>query len=165
MGMVHTEITLKNVYDIGFAQGGYIKPEEIRTETVTAVADTGSMYLVITEELRQKLGLGKKEERTASIANGQRVISYLTDAVEVHWKNRFTIVHPLVIPGAQKILFGAIPMEAMDLMVNPVSQEVVGVHGERQECYALVSQWIRCQSPFFAFVLQYNYETAWKKVL
>ena len=139
MGMVHTEITLKNSDDGALARRGHIKPEEIRTETVTAVADTGSMYLVITEELCQKLGLGIKEEKTASIANGQRIISYLTEAVEVRWKNRATTVEALVIPGAQKVLFGAIPMEAMDLMVNPVSQEVVGVHGDKQECYVLTS--------------------------
>jgi len=137
MGIVHCEITLKNLADNVFAQSGYLKPEEVRTETVTAVADTGSMYLVITEELRQKLGLEVKEERTALIANGQRVTSQLTEAVEVYWKNRFTVVHAMVIPGAQKVLFGAIPMEAMDLMVNPVTQEVVGVHGDKEEIYAL----------------------------
>jgi hypothetical protein len=26
---------------------------------------------------------------------------------------------------------GAIPLEAMDLMVNPVSQEVAGIHGDQ----------------------------------
>jgi len=133
MGIVHTEITLRNLSDYISSQNGFIKPEDIRTTTVTAIADTGSMYLVITEDLRQKLGLGIKEEKTALIANGQKITSHLTDAVEVYWKNRFTVVHAMVIPGAQRILFGAIPMEAMDLMVNPVTQEVVGAHGEHEE--------------------------------
>ena len=35
------------------------------------------------------------------------------------------------------LLFGALPMEAMDLMVNPVTQEVVGAHGDREEYLAL----------------------------
>jgi len=137
MGMVYTEITLKNLSDNNLARGGYLRPEKIRTETVTAVADTGSMYLVITEELRQKLGLEIIEERTALIANGQRVISHVTEAVEVYWKNRFTVVQTMVVPGAKKVLFGAIPMEAMDLMVNPVNQEVVGAHGDYEEHYVL----------------------------
>ena len=94
MGIVHSEITLRNLYDYNLAQGGLIKPEEVRTETVTAVADTGSMYLVI-------------------------------------------VVHAMIIPGAKKVLFGAIPMEAMDLMVNPVTQEVVGAHGDSEEFLAL----------------------------
>jgi len=137
MGIVQTEITLKNLYDNRDAQKGYIKPEDVRTETVTAIADTGSMYLVITEELRQKLGLEVKEERTAHIANGQQIISKITESVEIHWKDRETALPAMVIPGAKKILFGALPMDAMDLMVNPVTQEVAGVHGDRVEFFAL----------------------------
>jgi len=137
MGIVRTEITLKNLKDSNLASSGYIKPEDIRTETVTAVADTGSMYLVITEELRQKLGLEVMEEKTAHIANGQQITSQITEAVEVQWKNRGTTVHAMIIPGAKKVLFGALPMEAMDLMVNPVTQEVIGAHGDREEFFAL----------------------------
>jgi len=135
--MVHAEITLTNSLDNGLAGKGYIKTEDIRTVTVTAVADTGSMHLVITEELRQKLGLGVKEEKTAHVANGQQVKCHITEGVEVQWKDRTTIVPALVIPGAKKVLFGAIPMEAMDLMVNPVTQEVIGAHGDKEEFYAL----------------------------
>ena len=133
MGMVYTEITIRNLSDDTLARSGYIKSDDIRTETVTALADTGSMYLVITEELRLKLGLNIVGEKTANIANGQQLTAYMTDAVEIHWKNRFTVGHAMVIPGAQKILFGAIPMEAMDLMVNPVKQEVTGAHGDKEE--------------------------------
>jgi clan AA aspartic protease len=138
--MVHTEITLKNVKDEGNAQRGFIKTEDIRAATVTAVVDTGSMNLVITEELCQELGLGIKDEKTALIANGQRVICKMTDAVEVHWKDRFTILSAMVIPGAQKVLLGALALEGMDLMVNPVTQEVVGVHGDEVEYYALATR-------------------------
>ena len=137
MGIVHAEIILKNLYDGEKAGEGRIKPEEIRTAAVTAVVDTGSLNLVITEELRQKLGLAVKDEKIAHIANGQRVSCKVTDAVEVHWKNRSTVVPALVIPGAEKILLGAIPLEGMDLMVNPVNQELVGVHGDDVEFLAL----------------------------
>ena len=137
MGIVQTEITLKNIADNTLARIGHIKPEDIRTETVTAVADTGSLFLVITEELCQKLGLEIKEERKAHIANGEQVVCKITESVEVQWKDRCTTVPAMIIPGAKTILFGALPMEAMDLMVNPVAQEVVGVHGDSVEFYAL----------------------------
>ena len=71
MGMVQAEILLKNARDEGNARHGYIKPEEVRTAAVTAIVDTGSMHLVITEELRQKLGLAVNGERTAQTANGK----------------------------------------------------------------------------------------------
>ncbi|MDR0312323.1 MAG: retroviral-like aspartic protease family protein [Treponema sp.] len=137
MGMVHAEITLKNVEDGAIARAGLIKPEGIRTATVTAVVDTGAMHLVINEKLREKLGLEIKEEKYVLVANGQRVHSKVTDAVEVHWKNRETIVQAVVIPEAPSILMGAIVLEGMDLMVNPVTQEVVGVHGDKEEHYVL----------------------------
>ena len=136
MGTVHAEIILKNSFDEGLARRGHIKPEEIRTETVTAIVDTGSMYLVITDELRQKLGLEIKEERPVNIANGQRISCHITDSVEIHWKDRETALPAMVIPGATKILLGVLPLEAMDLMVNPVTQEIVGVHGDSVEFMA-----------------------------
>jgi len=126
MGIVHAEITLKN-----------LKNETIAPETVTAIVDTGSLNLVITEDLCRKLGLGVEGERTAHIANGQRVTCKRTEAVKVYWKDRDTVVHAMVIPGAEKVLLGAIPLEDMDLMVSPVTQELVGVHGDKVECLVL----------------------------
>jgi clan AA aspartic protease len=137
MGMVYTEITLKNVGDGIIARSGQIKPDNIRTATVTAIVDTGSMNLVIPEKLRQELGLEIRGEKTAHIANGQRVNCKVTDAVEVHWKDRDTIIPALVISGAEQVLMGAMALEGMDLMVNPVTQELVGIHGDKVEFLVL----------------------------
>jgi clan AA aspartic protease len=133
MGIVEAEITLKNYSDEIFVREGQKKPEEIRTVTVTAVVDTGSMYMVIPEELSQKLGLIATGERTAHIANGQRINCKTVEALKVQWKSRNTVVPAIVIPGSEKILLGAIALEGMDLMVNPVNQELVGVHGDKEE--------------------------------
>ena len=137
MGMVYTEITLTNEKDEVLAEDGYIPKSKVRSVTVKAVADTGSMYLVITEELFEKLGLTVFDEHYANCANGQRVKCRRTSTVNIRWKNRSIALPALVIPGAQKVLFGALALEGMDLMVNPVTQEVVGVHGEYEEHYAL----------------------------
>jgi len=135
--MVYAEVTLKNVIDEGFAREGYIKPEDVRTVAVTAVVDTGSMNLVITEELFKKLGLAVKEERTVHIANGQRLKCKVAEAVEVKWKDRFMILPAVVVPGAEKVLLGAIALEGMDLMVNPVTQELTGINGDKIIHFAL----------------------------
>ena len=137
MGMVYTEITLKNVWDEEKAEAGLIRAEDIRTATVTAVVDTGAMSLVITEELCQKLGLRIKGERIARTANGQRVSCKVTETVEVNWKNRDTTLPALVMPGAETVLLGAIPLEGMDLMVNPATRELVGAHGDDVEFLVL----------------------------
>ena len=137
MGIVYADITLKNSHDVGVADRGYIKPEEVRTANVTAVVDTGAMYVVIPEELYQKLGLSKMEETSAHIANGQNVSCIITHPVEIQWKDRRTAVPAMVIPGAKKVLLGALALEAMDLIISPKKQELVGAHGERTEFLAL----------------------------
>ena len=40
------------------------------------------------------------------------------------------ILQSLVIPGAEAVLLGAVPLEVLDLMVKPGTQELVGVHGD-----------------------------------
>jgi clan AA aspartic protease len=137
MGTVHAEITLKNYDDETFVHSGHKKPEDIRTATVTAVVDTGAMYMVINEELCQKLGLRITGEKIAHIANGQRINCKLIEAVKVQWKNRDTVVPAIIIPGAEKILLGVLALEAMDLIINPRTQEVIGAHGDKEEYLAL----------------------------
>jgi len=137
MGIVHTEITIQNYDDVSDFDKKRIGEKEIRQATVTAVVDTGSMYMVINEQLCQKLGLRTNGEKNAHIANGQRVKCKFVDAVKVQWKNRNTVVPAIIIPGSEKVLFGAIALEGMDLMVNPVNQEVVGAHGDKEEFLAL----------------------------
>jgi clan AA aspartic protease len=136
MGMVYAEITLKNAFDEEKAEEGLIKEYEVRSITVNAIVDTGAASLVINEDLRQKLGLGIAEERSVKLADGRRTACKLTKAVDVHWKDRHWPCAAVVIPGAETVLLGVIPLEGMDLMVNPVRQELVGVHGDSVEYMA-----------------------------
>ena len=130
MGTTYAEITLKNSFDESKAREGLIKEEEIRSVIVEAIVDTGAMTLVINEELCQKLGLAITKERYAMVANGERVKCQETEPVDIQWKDRGATVGAYVIPGAKKVLLGAIPLEYMDLIVNPVTRELVGAHGD-----------------------------------
>ena len=137
MGTVYAEITVKNAIDVGIAESGQIRTEDIRAVTVTAIVDTGASTLVINEELCQTLGLRIKEERNAQMADGRWVACRFTEGVEVHWKDRQWTCTAMLIPGANSILLGAIPLEGMDLMVNPNSRELVGIHGDSVELMLL----------------------------
>jgi len=37
----------------------------------------------------------------------------------------------MVLPSAKEVLLGAIPLEGMDLIVDPARQTVIGAHGEK----------------------------------
>jgi clan AA aspartic protease len=130
MGHVFAEVTLKNVYDMGYARNGYIKEEEVRSLTVQALVDTGATRLCISEEMRQKLGLRIVGSMPIHIANGTSVTCQLTEPVELIWKDRFSAENAVIVPGSDVMLLGVIPLEALDLMVNPVTQELVGAHGD-----------------------------------
>ncbi|MCL2185622.1 MAG: clan AA aspartic protease [Treponema sp.] len=130
MSIVKTEITLKNADDIMAVRRGLIKDSDIRQVTINSLVDTGAWTLVINEEIREKLGLEIVGTESGTLADGTEREFNLAGPVEVRWKNRRTTCEALVIPDADDILLGAIPMEAMDLTINP-RRELVGVHGDQ----------------------------------
>ena len=131
MGTTFAEVTMTNMLDEGYVRDGYIKPDDVRSVTVRALVDTGAMSLIIPEELRLKLGLRIIGDSVTKIADGRHVNCKVTEGVKFCWKNREWILSAVVIPGAEDVLLGAIPLEALDVMVNPVTQELVGIHGEK----------------------------------
>jgi len=130
MSLVRTEIILKNTDDIMAVRRGFINEPEIRTLTVNALVDTGAWTLVINNDIREKLGLHILGTESGTLADGSKGEFDLAGPVEVIWKNRRTTCDALVLPDADDILLGAIPLEAMDLTVNP-RRELVGVHGDQ----------------------------------
>ena len=130
MSIVHTEITLRNADDIMAVRRGFIKDADIRNITVNSLIDTGAWTLVINEDIQKKLGLDIVGTESGTLADGTVKEYNLAGPVEVRWKNRRTTCEALVIPEADDILLGAIPLEAMDLTINP-RRELVGVHGDQ----------------------------------
>jgi len=130
MGNVYAEITLKNSHDVGDAKKGLIKEEQVRSAVVTAMVDTGTMGVVISEELCQQLGLGISRIRQVRLANEQTEVAKITEPVELHWKDRDYIGSAWVLSGLREPLMGLLPLEYMDLMVDPVHRTLVGAHGD-----------------------------------
>jgi len=136
MGNVFAEITVKNVKDMGLAQDGYITENNVRSVTLTAIVDTGATTLVISEEIFKQLGLSVVKTRNINLAGGGKTECKVTDPVHIEWKDRFAVVNAVVLPGGKPLL-GVIPLEFMDLMVDPVNRELVGVHGDHAELMAM----------------------------
>jgi clan AA aspartic protease len=134
MGLVYTEITLKNAIDAGKAREGLINESEVRQVRVNAMADSGAGTLVINETIFQKLGLAIKRIGEVTVAGGGREPCKITEPVSVRWKDRETDCNAVVLPGEAETLLGAIPLEGLDLMVNPVERVVVGAHGDKIVC-------------------------------
>jgi len=127
--VVDTDITLKNGTDVDKAQEGRIKADEVRQMTVKAIVDTGAWTIVINEETRKKLGLLDKGYGEATLADGQQGEYPMAGPIEIWWEKRNFTCNALVLPDATDILLGAIPLEGMDLTINP-KRGLVGVHGD-----------------------------------
>jgi clan AA aspartic protease len=130
MGTVYAEITLKNTGDVSNTRDGRIPKERVRETTTRALVDTGAGTLVINDVLRQKLGLEILGLRRATLADGGRQVYQVTEPVDIHWKDRETTCRALVVPQATEALLGAIPLEDLDLIVDPTEQTLKGAHGD-----------------------------------
>jgi clan AA aspartic protease len=132
MGEVRTEITLVNIREQSVADEGYMPHDQVGRLTVNAVVDTGAWTLVINEETRAKLGLRVEEASETTVAGGGKVQTQMTEPVRVYWKDRRTTCEAVVLPGEEDVLMGAYPLEGLDLMIHPKTQEVVGAHGDKR---------------------------------
>ncbi|MDR0877308.1 MAG: aspartyl protease family protein [Treponema sp.] len=131
VGTVFAEITLKNAWDVGSVEHGLITEEKIRQTTVQSIVDTGAGTLIINEAVQEALGLTTKYLHDSTLANGEKVMCKITEPVEVWWKDRSMVCEPWVVPGAKVVLLGAIPLENMDLIVDPKGQKLIGAHGDQ----------------------------------
>jgi clan AA aspartic protease len=130
MGNFYERITLENNTDRELANRGDIREDQVHNIEVNAMPDTGAWRLIINEEIRQQLGLKANRTVRATLADGSTTQYYLTEAVNIRWKDRETIMEALFMPYGKTVLLGALPLEALDLCVDPVNQKLVGVHGD-----------------------------------
>jgi len=89
---------------------------------VTALADTGSVFLCIPEHVRLQLKLEALEEREVKLADGSHKTYPYVGPITLRFKNRTGFVGALVL--GDEVLLGAIPLEDMDLVVNPRDRTV-----------------------------------------
>jgi clan AA aspartic protease len=136
MGNVYAEITVKNNRDLFNAKDGAISENNVRSVTLTAIVDTGATTLVINEEICSQLGLSIVETRSLNLAGGARMECKVTEPVNIQWKNRQVAVNAVVLPEGKPLL-GVIPLEFMDLIVDPVRQELTGAHGDQAVLMAM----------------------------
>jgi clan AA aspartic protease len=133
MGHVYAEITLQNSFEVIAAEKGLIPNGNVKKLTVTALVDSGAMTLTINEEIAKQLNLPVREQFDVTLANGSRHKCDYAGPVDIRFENRFSSCNALVLPGADEILLGVIPLEEMDVIIDPRTQQLV-VHPDRPDC-------------------------------
>ena len=130
MGHVYADITLLNSVDVVLAKRGAIPSENVRKVKVNAMVDSGAMTLTINEKIAEQLGLEVHKRVEVTLADGSNRKCDYVGPVHIHFENRLAGCHALVLPGSDEVLLGVIPLEEMDVVIDPVSQKLV-VHPDR----------------------------------
>ncbi|HEX8215022.1 MAG TPA: clan AA aspartic protease [Allosphingosinicella sp.] len=111
MGIVSAQVELSSA-----------REDDLAPVEVTALVDTGSTYLCIPPHVALQLNLPVQDRRGVTLADGREETVDYVGPVRVRFANRQCIVGALVL--GNQVLLGAIPMEDMDLVINPLRRTV-----------------------------------------
>lgn len=125
MGLVYAEIDLLNGGDAYLQRKGLIDENEVKKVRVKALVDSGAYMLTINENVRAQLDLPFIEKQFGRLADESLVEYDVVGPVEVRFENRSTTVRAIVLPGEAEVLLGAIPMEDMDVLIDPRGKKLV----------------------------------------
>lgn len=125
LGLIYADIELINGEDLILARRNIIGEEEVKRMHVNILADTGSVYMCINENILEQLKLQVIEKRKGKLANGHIVEYDVVGPIEIRFKNRRCSVDAMVLPGDSEPLLGAIPLEDMDVILHPQRQEMM----------------------------------------
>ena len=117
MGLTYADLELTNLFTN-------------HTVPVRALVDTGATYLIVTAEVARALGFDPDETvvSNVTIADGRRIPVPVVGPLQIRFQDRQCKLEAVVL--GDQCLLGFIPLECMDLMVDPVRQRLVGAHAE-----------------------------------
>jgi len=110
MGLVYADITLRN-------------PGANLQMSVRAMVDSGALLLCIPQHVAIQLQLEELEKREITLADGSRQLAPYVGPVEVRFENRRCFAGALVL--GDEVLLGTIPMEDMDVLIDPARQKLM----------------------------------------
>ena len=134
MGKVIVSARIENLADVIEVQKGQRSSDQVRSvEVSNALVDTGATMLSLPQKLVAQLGLNRRRMRRARTTAG--ICDFgVYDAVQLTVQGRDCLVEVAEVPDACPVLIGQIPLEAMDWVVDPMAQRLIGnpEHGGEQ---------------------------------
>ena len=112
MGLTYVNLRLTNLFNK-------------QNLNVQALVDTGATFMCVTEEVALQLGFDTTavSQQVVTLADGhQRKVPKIAP-VEIAFDNRTYVTEALVL--GNECLMGVLPLEAMDLRVDPHTQQVI----------------------------------------
>ena len=109
MGLTYANIEVENLFTR-------------RTLKMQSLVDSGAVFFAIPEHVAVQLGFDLSEvvTREVVLADGSRKAVPMVGPLRVKFADRYCDLSALVM--GDEPLFGAVPMEMMDLVLHPASQ-------------------------------------------
>ncbi|MEG4575554.1 aspartyl protease family protein [Microcoleus sp. N3A4] len=124
MGAVKTQVKLTNAIDEALISRGLLAPRLLRECETETLVDTGSVYLVISAEMVQQLGLRIIGQQLVKYADGRQETVGVTEAILIEIEGRRTTEDALVT--GDEVLIGQVVLEKLDLLVDCRNQRLMG---------------------------------------
>lgn len=91
---------------------------------VDFLVDSGAVFSVLPRQVWHALGLRPKDEMTFSLADGTSIVRKLSEARFVY-RQRDRVSPVILGEGKDEPLLGAVTLETLGLVLNPLSREVL----------------------------------------
>jgi clan AA aspartic protease len=125
MGKVMTSVKLTNDHEAQLAAAGVIESSAVRSVTIDALVDTGATMLTVPETVCRALGLPYRGVRRVRYADGRiREVPWVGGILLEILGRQMTC--DALVEGERTVpLIGQIPLEGLDLVVNPKTGDLM----------------------------------------
>ena len=118
MGEIHADVTLENTVDRGVFDRGHGDEADIRRSTVDGIVDTGTVTVVLPQNVVERLGLEQQGTPFVTCADERRDERPLAVPVTVRIGNRAMVTNCVVGPPLSEPLIGQVVLETLDLIAD-----------------------------------------------
>ena len=125
VGRFTVQFQVANHDDVRDSARGRLPPEEVRSAEVTGWIDTGAAHLVLPETVGDSLGLEDHGTMKVRFADGRAALHRRVKDVHVELAGRTGVFSAVLLPDRMDPLIGAIVLEELDLLVDPLRNAVV----------------------------------------
>lgn len=115
-------IRLSNTYDEDRVRAGDLLREGVRSVELDALVDTGATMLILPADVVERLGVPISGHRKVRYANGSTAEIPWVGGIRMTLLGRDMIASALVERAGTTALIGQIPLEELDLVVDPKSR-------------------------------------------
>lgn len=119
------KVKLANNVDVVRSASGDIRDDQVRRCEVDGVVDTSAAQLVLPGSAAAALGLEEYWQAKVTYADGHTQKRAVVKNVWLELAGRDSVFSAIIEPNRQTALIGAIVMEALDLVVDCVTQQVL----------------------------------------